>query len=57
MTRRKHPSQLIRHVPPNPVNLAHKLRRLRIEIVAITASIDRALDHLARAGKPENEAS
>ena len=46
MTRRKHATQLTKIQPPNPANIARKLRRIRIEIVDITVAIDEALARL-----------
>lgn len=54
MTRRKPIDKLVKIQPPNPANIARKLHRIKIEIVAITESIDRALENMARLGKPEH---
>jgi hypothetical protein len=46
MTRRLPVSKLRRILPPNPANVARKLRRIRQEIQAILDSIDDALVHV-----------
>jgi hypothetical protein len=57
MTRRLPVSKLRRILPPNPANVARKLRRIRQEIQGILDSIDDALVHVEYDGNQESEKS